>query len=85
MNKEQLEESIKSVYGRNIDAHTYLQKFITIEAKLSKRTGDRYASDLRKYTHRLMKLHEMQTWGDDRDIIDCIEPLAEHLNERVHR
>jgi predicted KAP-like P-loop ATPase len=85
MNKEQLEESIKSVYGRNIDAHTYLQKFITIEAKLSKRTGDRYASDLRKYTHRLMQLHEMQTWGDDRDIIDCIEPLAEHLNERVHR
>ena len=28
MNMAQLEESIKSVYGQNIDAHTYLQKFI---------------------------------------------------------
>nr|WP_282103389.1 P-loop NTPase fold protein [Halomonas getboli] len=38
MNKAQLEESIKSVYGQNIDAHTYLQKFVNIEAKLPKHT-----------------------------------------------
>ena len=80
INKAQLEESIKSVYGQNIDAHTYLQKFINIEAKLPKHIGERYTNDFRKYTKRLLQLHEMQTWGDDRNIVDCIEPLANHFN-----
>jgi len=80
MNKRQLEESIKSVYGQNIDAHTYLQKFINIEAKIPKRTGERYTNDLSKYTSRLLQLHELQTWGDDRNIIDCVELLANHFN-----
>ncbi len=80
MNKTQLEESIKSVYGQNIDAHTYLQKFINIEAKLPKHTGERYTNDLSKYTNRLLQLHELNTWGDDRNIVDCTEPLANHFN-----
>ncbi|OGT90992.1 MAG: hypothetical protein A2514_07750 [Gammaproteobacteria bacterium RIFOXYD12_FULL_61_37] len=80
MNKAQLEESIKCVYGQNIDAHTYLQKFVNIEAKLPKHTGERYTNDLSKYTNRLLQLHEMQTWGDDRNIVDCTEPLANHFN-----
>ncbi len=80
MNKVQLEESIKSVYGQNIDAHTYLQKFVTLEAKLPKRIGDRHTNDLGKYANRLLQLHELETWGDDRNIIDCIEPLANHFN-----
>ena len=80
MNKAQLEESIKSVYGQNIDAHTYLQKFVNIEAKLPKNTGERHTNDLSKYTNRLLKLHEMQTWGDDRNIVDCTDPLANHFN-----
>ena len=80
MNKAQLEESIKSVYGQNIDAHTYLQKFINIEAKLPKRTGERYTNDLSKYINRLLQLHELNTWGDDGNIVDCTEPLANHFN-----
>lgn len=80
MNKLQLEESIKSVYGQNIDAHTYLQKFVNIEAKLPKHTSERYTSDLSKYTKRLLQLHEMQTWGDDRNIMECVEPLANHFS-----
>ena len=32
----QLEESIKKVYGQNIDAHTYLQKFIDYPTRLPK-------------------------------------------------
>ena len=64
MNKSQLEESIKCVYGQNVDAQTYLQKFLTIEAKLPKNVGDRYTSDLRKYANRLLKLHELETWGE---------------------
>ena len=41
MHRNQLEEAVKSVYGQNIDAHTYLQKFINIETSLPKRNGDR--------------------------------------------
>lgn len=36
MHHEQLEESIKKVYGQNIDAHTYLQKFIDYPTRLPK-------------------------------------------------
>jgi predicted KAP-like P-loop ATPase len=61
MNKSQLEESIRSVYGQNIDAHTYLQKFVNLEAKLPKRTGERHSNDLGKYANRLLKLHEIET------------------------
>lgn len=36
MHHEQLEEAIKKVYGQNIDAHTYLQKFIDYPTRLPK-------------------------------------------------
>lgn len=36
MHAEQLAESVKCVYGQNIDARTYLQKFINIECRLPK-------------------------------------------------
>jgi len=80
MNKSQLEESIRSVYGCNIDAHTYLQKFISLEAKIPKRTSERYTSDFSKYSNRLLNLHEIETWGDNRGILDCIDPLSNHFN-----
>lgn len=80
MNKSQLEESIKSVYGQNIDAHIYLQKFITLEATIPKKMGERCENDLSKYSNRLLQLHELETWEKDRDIIECIKPLANHFN-----
>jgi len=80
MHKEQLEEAIRSVYGSNIDAHTYLQKFINIETSIPKRTGDHYSNDLIVYSKRLLKLHELETWGDDNNIVDCLDPLARHFN-----
>ncbi len=80
LHKTQLEESIRSVYGKNIDAHTYLQKFVSLEARIPKKIEDHYANDLRKYSSKLLELHELETWGDHRDIIDCIEPLANHFN-----
>ena len=36
MHHEQLEESIKKIYGQNINAHTYLQKFIDYQTRLPK-------------------------------------------------
>lgn len=80
MHKEQLEEAVRCIYGQNIDAHTYLQKFINLETKLPKRITDRYTNDLKSYSRKLLQLHEMETWGDDQDIVDCIEPLADHFN-----
>jgi hypothetical protein len=80
MHKEQLEESVRCIYGQNIDAHTYLQKFINIETKLPKQITDRYTNDLKSYSRKLLQLHEMETWGDDQNIVEGIEPLANHFN-----
>jgi energy-coupling factor transporter ATP-binding protein EcfA2 len=80
MNKQQLEEAIKSVYGAKIDAHTYLQKFINVETSIPKRVTDRYSNDIKIYVKKLLELHEIKTWGDDRNIVDCLIPLAQHFN-----
>ena len=80
MHKQQLEEAIRSVYGSNIDAHTYLQKFINVETSIPKRISDRYSNDLESYIKKLLQLHEITTWGDDRNIVDCLTPLAQHFN-----
>ncbi|HJV25641.1 MAG TPA: P-loop NTPase fold protein [Aromatoleum sp.] len=80
MHKQQLEEAIKSVYGNNIDAHTYLQKFINVETTIPKRVSDRYGNDIELYSKKLLQLHEITTWGDDRNIVDCLVPLALHFN-----
>ena len=80
MHKQQLEEAIKSVYGNNIDAHTYLQKFINVETSIPKRINDPYSNDIQIYINKLLQLHEITTWGDNQKIVDCLTPLAEHFN-----
>ena len=80
MHKKQLEEAVKCIYGQNIDAHAYLQKFINIETTIPKRISARHGNDLSRYSQKLLELHELETWGDDRNIVDCIEPLAMHFN-----
>ncbi len=80
MHKQQLEEAIRSVYGSNIDAHTYLQKFINVETSIPKRISDRHNNDIELYIKKLLELHEITTWGDDRNIVDYLIPLAQHFN-----
>lgn len=58
INKTQLQESIKSTYGANINAHTYLQKFITIEATLPKKKGR--DGDIEKYCKHLVDQYELK-------------------------
>ncbi|MDY0225466.1 MAG: P-loop NTPase fold protein [Desulfomicrobium apsheronum] len=79
MNKMQLEESIKSVYGVNVDAHTYLQKFINIEAKLPIKIESGRICNIRKYAKRLIDLHEIETWGDSSNIVDNIDIIGNHF------
>jgi hypothetical protein len=80
MHKQQLEEAIRSVYGSKIDAHIYLQKFINIETSIPKKIGSRNGNDIALYTKRLLQLHEIPMWGDDRNISDCVITLAQHFN-----
>lgn len=77
MNKEQLEGALKSVYGPNLDARTYLQKFVTVEATLPKRTKDAGAvCDLEVYARKLYSMHELNAWGDKDILVSSISLLA---------
>lgn len=80
MNKEQLEESVRFVYGDNIDARAYLQKFINIETKIPKQRDGRVNGDLKKYARKLLEIHELETFGEDRTLVECLVPWAEHFN-----
>jgi KAP family P-loop domain len=75
MHKQQLEESVKCVYGQNIDAHTYLQKFINLEMKIPKR-NETHDNDLSKYCRKLVELHELENWINYDVINGCIIPLV---------
>ncbi|WP_418512146.1 KAP family P-loop NTPase fold protein [Corallibacter sp.] len=80
MHRKQLEEAVKCIYGQNIDAHTYLQKFINIETTIPKKTGDRNDSDINQYNKKLFGLHQIETWGDGRNLVDSLDVLATHFN-----
>jgi KAP family P-loop domain len=67
MNKSQLEAAVKCVYGNEIDAHAYLQKFINVEVMLPKRKL-KHASDLNNYGSRLLEVH-----GLDRNKFDDVK------------
>lgn len=75
MNRTQLEESIRATYGTNIDAHTYLQKFISIEASIPRNKSE-YDSDIPKYCKYLAAEHEMPDTGK---YLDVLSAYCEHL------
>ena len=79
MNKDQLEESVRFVYGSNIDARAYLQKFINVETKIPKRENGRVDGDLRKYARKLLQLHELETFDQDETLVRCLVPWAEYF------
>lgn len=80
MHRKQLEEAVKSVYGQNIDAHTYLQKFINVETTLPKHVDNHHKNDIVQYSQRLFELHEIEAWGDKRILLKGIEALAKYFN-----
>lgn len=79
MHKEQIEETIRCVYGK-IDAHTYLQKFINVETAVPKRVSDRSNDDLETYSKKLLRLHELEDWENKEHFINYLVPLARHFN-----
>src|SRR5690606_5849063 len=56
------------------------QKFINIETTIPKKIGGRHDSDINQYNKRLFDLHEIETWGDGRSLVDSLEVLAMHFN-----
>ena len=75
MNKEQLEESIKCVYGQGIDATMYLQKFIHLETQLPKQLWDYFVSisDVHKF------IGQFVTTGKDISGVPIHEIYSEFL------
>ncbi len=80
MNKTQLEQSVKIIYGQELDAHTYLQKFINLETRIPKRSSVLHMNDASKYIRKLVEQHEFKISGDKQIFINDIEFLAIHLN-----
>lgn len=76
INKLQLEESIRSTYGGNIDAHTYLQKFLTIEASIPKMASEN-TSIISKYCYHLAHALEIP---ENSDAPQIFEAIGEHLS-----
>ncbi|MCU0119953.1 KAP family NTPase [Pseudomonas sp. B2M1-30] len=76
VNKVQLQESIRATYGANIDSHTYLQKFFTIEAELPLK-GYSDKSTVSIYCEFLAEAHDV-AHKDDVSIL--MAALGDHLN-----
>ena len=79
MHKIQLEESIKVLYGGNIDAHNYLQKFINVEVQLPKNIYSSHNNDLLIYSEKLFAWHQLQTKNNG-FFLKLITELAIHAN-----
>jgi hypothetical protein len=79
MNRAQMEQSIRHVYGE-IDSQAYLQKFVGLATTLPKRTSPRSGSDAKAYIERLLALHDLQTWGDNGAITRNLEALARKVD-----
>mgnify|MGYP001033346793 CR=1 FL=1 len=80
MNKKQLEGSIKCIYGQDIDAHAYLQKFINVETTVPKRMNDPRLNDVTKYCEQLTKLHELKRNENTDQLSRHIKQLAIRFN-----
>jgi hypothetical protein len=75
INKIQLQESIRATYGTNIDAHTYLQKFLTIEADMPQK-GHSDKSTVSTYCEYLADAHDL---ADKEDIPMLMAALGDQL------
>ncbi len=79
MHHEQLEESIKKVYGSNLDAHTYLQKFIDYPTRLPKAnfSFDRSISD---YLRNQIKFLNIREFDNSPHVFGLFAILSNHYD-----
>jgi hypothetical protein len=79
MNTEQLQSSVRRLYGEAINASAYLQKFINLECQLPK-NEDRTASDHNKYCDHLYKAHDLKITDDEDTLQYSMQILSEALD-----
>lgn len=80
INKQQLEESVKCVYGQNIDASSYLQKFINIETYFPKRMeSNQGTGDIQKYAENLLELHGFESFYQKVIMLESMKILCQHF------
>ena len=77
LNKKQLEESVRCIYGSKIEADTYLQKFINVECELPVDV-DFSTNHPNGYKKFCEYLHEAHGLKGNKFIIDTFITLAEH-------
>ncbi len=80
VNQKQLEASIKHIYGAEIDARTYLRKFVNLELALPKTSSVKKQSEY-KLSRYIVGLLQNHFSADDRELITpAIELLGENFS-----
>lgn len=74
-NMDQLENYVRTVYGSEVDARNYFQKFVTLSIELPKNTQDRYTNDYCKYSKRLIEHYGLP---HKRGLDDLLPALFQH-------
>lgn len=80
LNRDQMEEIVKSTYGLDIDSSTYLQKFIHLWTGLPKRS-ERHLSDSKKYLQNCLERMDFKVRTRSQQTgIELYEELVEFYN-----
>lgn len=76
--QDQMEEAVRGVYGRGIDARAYLTKFVHIRCALPKRTGSKPSfDDTFAFCESRLASHELELSRDTHDgIMEALPSLA---------
>lgn len=79
INRSQLEESIKSIYGSGFNANKYLQKFINVECNLSNSAKDLPGNCTQKYLNYLYNMHDLNlNEADKKGLLSNTEILSNY-------
>ncbi len=76
VNLEQLEQSVKFAYGADIDATTYLQKFINLTINNTDTSERKHNSDIEKYINHLATQLELSENDQIEYMSNFIKPIA---------
>jgi hypothetical protein len=76
LNRPQLEESVRSVYGPGIDAPGYVAKFVHVWCSLPKRGRRGHDTDYQRYCSALYDAHDLTVWEDAHVLKETMPELS---------
>ena len=74
-NMDQLENYVRTVYGSEVDARNYFQKFVTLSTELPKNTRDGDRNDYYKYASKLIEHYGLP---NERSLFALLPTLFQH-------